>query len=63
MQYIEVIYLDRMQFVSRKLKEYEGNEIEIMFKRTIGKLTQENKSALVAIRDSEHQLIKSELLK
>lgn len=51
-----------MTVVSRKEKEYNQNEVEVMFKRTIGKLTQDKQSALIVLRDSEHQLIKSELL-
>jgi len=63
MQYIEVFYLDKMKNTSRRFKEYEKDEVEIAFKRTIGKLTMEKQNALIVIRDENHQLIKSELLK
>lgn len=63
MQYVEVFYLNKMQVVTRKSQEYDEKEIETTYRRTIGKLTQEKKSALVCHRNEAHELIKSELLK
>lgn len=52
-----------MRVTNRKSQEYDEKEIETTYRRTIGKLTQEKKCALVCHRNEEHELIKSELLK
>ena len=61
--YIEVYYLSKMNYTARKVQTYSENEIDVMYSRAIGKLISDKKQALVCIRNDEHDLIKSELLK
>lgn len=63
MHYVEVFYLTKMVVTNRKFQEYEEKEAQVMFRRTIGKLKSENKSALICVRDEEHVLLNSELIK
>lgn len=59
---IEVIYLKNNVYQVRKWAEYEKKEAEVNFFRTIGKLTQERKDALICLRDDEGNMIKNERL-
>lgn len=60
LHYVEVIYLTNGQYTSRKLVHYPVDEAKIMYARTINKFKEDKKSALICLREENHQLIKSE---
>lgn len=63
MHYVDVVYLnDKGQYGSSKQVHYTEKEAAEMYLRTINKLKQEKKSALIQLRDEQHQLIKCERL-
>jgi hypothetical protein len=58
--YIDVFYLDKGQFKNRKCADYPELEANQMFHRTVAKLKGEGTSALICLRNKEHDLIKVE---
>lgn len=60
--YVEVYYLKNKSYVSRKMQEYKKEEIEVMFKRTIGKMMTQKTESMVCMRDDNHDLIKTEMV-
>ena len=60
LNYVEVVYLVRGLFESRKFSHYPKDEAERMYVRTVAKLRAEKRPALVQLREENHQLIKSE---
>jgi len=58
--YVEVIYLTNGKYASRKFVHYPVDEALNMFLRTVNKFKQDKTSALVCLREENHQLIKSE---
>lgn len=59
MNYIEVIYFDKGNYKERKQAFYQDNLCEQMFIRTENKMKEEKKETLIALRDENHNLIKS----
>lgn len=62
MHYVEVIYLEKGQYKSRKKVDYLEKEATVMFLRTVNKFKEESKNALICLRDEAHQLLKVELI-
>jgi hypothetical protein len=63
MNYVEVIYLLKGFFESRKALYFPQDEAEKIFILTVKQFKEEKKEALVVLRGGGHGLIKSELLK
>lgn len=61
MNYVEVIYLQKGQYQSRKKVDYLEKEAAVMFLRTVNKFKEEKKNALICLRDEAHQLLKVEI--
>ena len=59
MNYVEVVYMNKNKFLSRKTMWYEPNEAHRIYLKTIDKFTRETKDVIVCIRDMNHYLIKS----
>ena len=60
MQYVEVVYLKNKQFERRKIV-HDASAASLYF-RAIAKLSAEKTSALIMLREENHQLIKSEMV-
>lgn len=61
MHYVDVVYLDyKGQYASSKQVHYTEKEAAEMYLRTINKMKQEKRSALIQLRDENHYLIKSD---
>lgn len=63
LHYVEVTYLEKGMPSSGKHVHYDEKEAAEMYMRTINKFKVEKKNALIQLRDENHQLLKSELLK
>ena len=59
MNYVEVIYMDKVKFIARKTMWYAPNEANRIYLKTIDKFTRETKDVIVALRDENHYLVKS----
>lgn len=59
LHYVEVIYLHNGMPNSKKFVHYPVDEAKVMFSRTVNKFKQEKTSALVCLREENHQLITS----
>ena len=57
--YVEVVYMDKQKFLSRKIMWYQPNEAHKIYLRTIDKFMRDAKNVIVCIRDNDHILIKS----
>jgi hypothetical protein len=62
MNYVEVIYLLKGFFESRKALYFPKDEAEKIFTLTVKQFKEEKKEALVVLRGEHHGLIKSELI-
>jgi len=60
LHYVEVVYLKNGQPNGLKFAHYPEEEAERMYQRTINKFKQENRSALINLREENHMLLKSE---
>lgn len=60
--YLEVIYFQGVNYSGRKLVHYPHEEAANIYKRTVKKLSVENKSCLIVLREDNHKLISSSLL-
>jgi len=56
-QYIEVLYLQNMQFTHAIRQEYPAAQIESVFRQTVEKLR--DQQVLVVHRTADHDLVKS----
>lgn len=63
MHYIEVCYFEKGRYASRKLQHYSEEEAMVIYQRTINKLKEDKKTALICLREENHNLIRSEWLK
>ena len=61
--YVEVYYLTKTRCTGRKLQHYERAEAEGIYMRTIGKMTENKTECMVTLREDNHELVKSELIK
>lgn len=59
LHYVEVFYLKSGHVSGMKFKHYPVEEATKIFNMTVKKLTDENKEALVCLREENHQLITS----
>jgi hypothetical protein len=63
LHYVEVIYLTRMQPINLKVRYYPEAEASRVFSGTVKKLKEEGISALINLREENHNLLKSEFSK
>jgi hypothetical protein len=59
MNYVEVVYMNKNKYLSRKTMWYEPNQAHKIYLKTIDKFMRETKDVIVCIRDQDHILIKS----
>jgi hypothetical protein len=60
LHYIDVIYLKDGHFKSRKAVHFPELEANQMYYKTIAKLKKEGTSALICLREENHELLKNE---
>jgi hypothetical protein len=60
--YLDVFFFEKQSVQSHTMHQYPEKEAGQMFQRAVNKYKVTNVRILIALRDQDHQLIKSELL-